>query len=275
MNENLKKLLRNYYIFIKDFFYKLFDDKIGYYASSLSWDTIFAIIPLMAIFVYIFTSMPIFDLLFKKFEIYLFSVIIPSNSKYIMDFLDKFLNNADQLGALGFVYVIFAVTLFFKTYDYIINDIFETNKRDFWSAFKLYLLFLIIIVVGIGVSIYASFFIEEKTQSNFLIDSIMPFTITWGIFFISYQLSPNTAVSLKASISSSFIASLIWFLSKKAFILYIYYNKTYTTIYGSISIVLFFFLWIYISWAIFLHGMRFCFLLDKDEEIERIDKSRS
>jgi membrane protein len=267
MNKNLKKLLRNYYIFIKDFFYKLFDDKIGYYASSLSWDTIFAIIPLMAIFVYIFTSMPIFDLLFKKFEIYLFSIVIPSNSKYILDSLEQFLNNADQLGILGFVYVIFAVTLFFKTYDYIVNDIFETDKRDLWSAVKIYLLFLFIIALTISISTYVSFFFKENIESNFLVDSLMPFAITWGIFFISYQLSPNTPVSLKASISSSFIASFVWFLSKKAFILYIYYNQTYTTIYGSISIVLFFFLWIYISWAIFLHGMRFCYLLDKDEEV--------
>lgn len=268
MNEDLKKLLKNYYIFIKDFFYKLFDNKIAYYASSLSWDTIFALIPLMAIFVYIFTSMPIFDLLFKKFEIYLFSIVVPSNSKYILDFLEQFLNNADQLGIIGFVYVIFAVTLFFKTYDYIVNDIFETKKRNFWSAIKIYFIFLLIISISVSISIYVSFFIEENIQSNFLVDSLMPFAITWGIFFISYQLSPNTKVALKASISSSFIASFVWFLSKKGFILYAYYNQAYTTIYGSISIILFFFLWIYISWAIFLHGMRFCYLLDKGEEIE-------
>ncbi|MDD5359008.1 MAG: YihY family inner membrane protein [Sulfurovaceae bacterium] len=268
MNENLKKLLKSYYIFVKDFFYKLFDDKIGYYASSLSWDTIFAIIPLMAIFVYIFTSLPSFDLLFKKFEIYLFSIIIPSNSKYISDFLEQFLNNADQLGILGFIYVIFAVTLFFKTYDYIVNDIFETGKRGIWSAVKIYLLFIVIISIVVGLSTYISFFIEEKMESNFFIGSSLPFIITWGIFFLSYQLSPNTKISLKASISSSFIASFIWFLSKKAFILYAYYNQTYTTIYGSISIVLFFFLWIYISWAIFLHGMRFCYLLNKGEDID-------
>lgn len=268
MNEDLKKLLRNYYIFIKDFFYKLFDDKIGYYASSLSWDTMFAIIPLMAIFVYIFTSMPIFDMLFKKFEIYLFSIIVPSNSKYILSFLEQFLNNADQLGIIGFIYIVFAVTLFFKTYDYIVNDIFETKKRKFWSAVKIYFIFFIIISIVVALSIYLSFFIEEKIESNFFIDSLMPFMIAWGIFFISYQLSPNAKITLKASISSSFIASFVWFLSKKAFILYIYYNQTYTTIYGSISIVLFFFLWIYVSWAIFLHGMRFCYLLDKGEEIE-------
>jgi len=55
-----------------------------------------------------------------------------------------------------------------------------------------------------------------------------------------------------------------------AFIFYVMHNKTYLSIYGSISTILFFFLWIYISWAIFLHGLRFCYLLDKDDLIEKI-----
>jgi membrane protein len=42
------------------------------------------------------------------------------------------------------------------------------------------------------------------------------------------------------------------------------------SIYGGFSILLFFFLWIYISWAIFLHGLKFCHLLEVDEEIEEI-----
>jgi membrane protein len=42
------------------------------------------------------------------------------------------------------------------------------------------------------------------------------------------------------------------------FIYYIFLNKSYTTLYGSFSIVLFLFLWTYVSWFIFLHGLRLC-----------------
>jgi len=48
------------------------------------------------------------------------------------------------------------------------------------------------------------------------------------------------------------------------------HNKTYTSVYGGISTVLFFFLWIYISWAIFLHGLRLCYLIDKNDDIDKI-----
>jgi membrane protein len=89
-------------------------------------------------------------------------------------------------------------------------------------------------------------------------------------FYITYQLSANLTISRRAATTSSFIASLIWYLSKSGFVFYVMHNKTYTSVYGSISTVLFFLLWIYISWAIFLHGLRFCYLLHKGIKIDKI-----
>jgi len=63
---------------------------------------------------------------------------------------------------------------------------------------------------------------------------------------------------------------LAWYMAKIGFIFYVMHNKTYLSIYGGLSILLFFFLWIYISWAIFLHGLKFCYILDRDDEIEEI-----
>jgi membrane protein len=126
-----------------------------------------------------------------------------------------------------------------------------------------------------GASFYLSSFIQsylDKSEITSMIHlySIIPYTIIWSAFYIAYQLSANTRIKKKAAVISSFIASLIWYLSKSGFVFYVIHNKTYTSVYGSISTVLFFLLWIYISWAIFLHGLRFCYLLDKDEEINNI-----
>jgi membrane protein len=98
----------------------------------------------------------------------------------------------------------------------------------------------------------------------------LPYFIIWMVFYILYQVSANTHITISSALISSFIASLVWYLSKSAFVYYVVYNKTYTNIYGSIATLLFFFLWIYISWAIFLHGLKFCDLLNKGEEIEHI-----
>jgi len=270
-----KVLLRSYYIFLRDFFKDLFDDKIGHYASSLSWSTLFSIIPLMAIMLWIFTTLPVFESVYSKIEKLIFSNLMPTDSKEVMAHINTFIENADKMGTVGIIYVLFAVFMFFKNYDYIVNDIFNTPGRTLWQAIRTYVFLLIAIPAMMGASFYLSSFIQGYLDKNSITGTIhlfyfLPYLIVWALFYITYQLSPNTQVSTQAAVVSSFIVSLIWYLSKSAFVFYVVHNKTYTSIYGGISTLLFFFLWIYISWAIFLHGLKFCELLDKDEEIEQI-----
>jgi len=276
-NTKLKILLRNYYIFLRDFLKDLFDDKIGHYASSLSWSTLFSIIPLMVIMLWVFTMLPVFDSVYGKIEKLIFSNLMPTDSKTVMSYVNTFIDNSDKLGYIGIGYVLFAVFMFFKNYDYIINDIFNTPGRRLYQAIKTYLLLIITIPAMLGTSFYLSSFIQGYLDQNSITSAIhlfyfLPFFVIWAMFYIAYQLSPNTKVSVQAATISSFIASLVWYLSKSGFIFYVIHNKTYTSIYGSIGTLLFFFLWIYISWAIFLHGLRFCYLLDKEKEIRKIEK---
>ena len=270
-----KTLLRNYYIFFRDFLKDLLDDRLGYYASSLSWNTIFSIIPLLVILLYVFTTLPLFQEMYDNVQKLIFSNLMPTQSKEIMDNINTFIANSDKLGMVGAFYVIFAAIMFFKNYDYIVNDIFELPSRGLMESIKTYLLLILLLPVMMGASFYLSTVIQgylDKSEITSMIHlySILPYTIVWSAFYIAYQLSANTPIRKRAAITSSFIASLIWYLSKSGFVFYVVHNKTYASVYGSISTVLFFLLWIYISWAIFLHGLRFCYLLDKDEEIEKI-----
>ncbi len=277
MNKNvqLHVVLKNYYLFIRDFFTDLFDDKLGHYASSLSWSTIFSIIPLLVIILSIFTKMPLFNTVYDKVQELIFSNLMPTDSKIIMEYINTFIANSDKLGYMGAFYVTFAAIMFFKNYDYIVNDIFDTPSRNIWEAIKTYLLLVITIPTMMASSFYLSSFIQgylDKTSITSIIHlySFLPYFIVWMMFYVAYQLSANIRIEVSAALISSFIASLIWYLSKSAFIFYVVHNKTYASVYGSISTILFFFLWIYISWAIFIHGLKFCDLLNKDEDIEKI-----
>ena len=275
IDAQFKKILKNYYIFLRDFLGDLFDDKIGHYASSLSWSTIFSIIPLLVIMLWVFTTLPLFDTVLDKIETLIFSNLLPTDSKEVMHYIDTFMENSNQLGYVGAFYVIFAAIMFFKNYDYIVNDIFSTPSRSVWEAVKTYLLLLLIIPAMMGASFYLSSFMQSYLDKNSITSSIhlfyfLPYFIVWMVFYVLYQMSANTPITISSAMISSFIASLIWYLSKSAFLFYVLHNKTYASVYGSISTLLFFFLWIYISWAIFLHGLKFCDLLNKDEEIYHI-----
>jgi membrane protein len=272
---HLNTLVKNYYLFIRDFFADLFDDKLGHYASSLSWSTLFALIPLLAIFMAIFTQLPLFDTIYHEIEELFSTNLMPIDSEVVMEYINTFIANSDKLGFVGALYILIATVMFFKNYDYIVNDIFHLPSRTIIHALKTYLFLLITLPLLMTSSFLLSSYLQGYLDQSSITDSIhlysiVPYLMIWMVFYVAYQLSPNTSIKLSASLISSFITSLVWYLSKMGFILYVLHNKTYTSIYGSISTLLFFFLWIYISWAIFIHGLKFCALLNQEEEIEHI-----
>lgn len=274
-NTPFKVILKNYYLFIRDFFKDLFDDKLGHYASSLSWSTLFSIIPLLVIMLSVFTSLPTFSTVYTEIEKLIFSNLMPTDSQVVMEYINTFVASADKLGVIGIIYVLFAAFMFFKNYDYIVNDIFNTPSRTLWEATKTYFLLIFIIPVMMGSSFYLSSFTQaylDKTSITSMVHlyAFLPYFIVWMVFYVAYQFSANIHIKINAALTSSFIASLIWYLSKSAFVFYVLHNKTYESIYGSISTLLFFFLWIYISWAVFLHGLKFCDLLNRDVKIDHI-----
>jgi len=271
------KTLRSQTPLIKTFFNSLLDDRIGYYASSLSWSTLFSIIPILAILLAVFTSLPVFQNVYSDIHTLIFENLMPTNSKEIMDYIDGFIANSGKLGLVGITYVLIAAVMFFKNYDFVVNDIFETPKRTLFEALKNYTILIIIVPFLLG----ASFFLSSKIQyylnqsditSVIHLYYFLPYLMIWGTFYIAYQLSAHTTISKRAAFNSSFIASLIWNIAKAGFVFYVMHNHTYASVYGSISTLLFFFLWIYISWMIFLYGLRFCYLLDK--KVDKVERSK-
>ena len=271
-----RKLIKEYYIFIRDFLAALFADKLSYYSASLSYYTLFSIIPLLVIILSIFTNLPLFEDVYSSIQSLLFENLMPTHSKEVLTYINSFVENSGKLGMVGVIYVLFASMMFFKNYDYIVNDIFESKRRSFWSSVTVYWTLVTLTPIMMVLSFYASSQVQVLLDKHTLTDGIhvlqiLPFFIIWSMFFLTYKISANTHVSLKAAAISSFIASLVWYLAKSGFIFYVMHNKTYMSIYGGLSILLFFILWIYISWAIFLHGLKFCHLLDDDDDIESIN----
>ena len=227
------------------------------------------------ILLWVFTSLPLFTSVYHEVEQFVFKNLMPTHSKEVMAYINTFMENSHKLGWVGLGYVTFAAVMFFKNYDYIVNDIFDTPNRTIWEAFRTYSLLMLSLPLMMGISFYLSAilqsYLSHSSMSGLLqLFYFLPFVMVWMVFYILYRYSANTPVTLQAASLSSFITALVWYLSKSAFIFYVIHNKTYSSIYGSIATLLFFFLWIYISWVIFLHGLKFCDLLNREEEIDHI-----
>lgn len=250
---------------------ELFSSELTYYASSLSFYTIFTIIPLLMIILTLMTNMPWFDEYYTNFMTFIVENMIPSNSQIITNYINSFLSNSVEIGIIGFISIVLTSMLFFQNYEYIVSKIFHTKERTLWQAITTYWTLLTLTPIGLIGFFYLSAKIQLFLNSyeslsgwiNFM--AIFPFLILWTLFFLIFKISANTKVHTLSATITSFVTSLVFVLAKEGFIYYVFYNNTYETIYGSFSALLFFFLWIYVSWIIFTYGLKICYLINRYE----------
>ena len=251
------------------FFLKTFIDKeLTLFAASLSFYTIFTIIPLLLIMLTLLTSLPSFSEHYETIKGFIFSNLMPVNSEAVMGHIDSFLANSAKMGMIGLVMILVASLLFFKNFEYIANKIFHAKARTLWESITTYWTMLTLTPIALGASFYITAQLAIMIQSNTITSGInilplVPYTIIWALFFLIFQIGPNAKVNPKASLISSFLVSIVFSVSKNAFIEYVFYNKSYTTMYGSFAIMMFLFLWIYVSWIIFIYGLKVCYLIDR------------
>jgi len=238
--------------------FDFFNDDTPYYAASLSFFTIFSILPLLALLIVIISNTPTISQYLDKIMLYILDFINPTHSTTLSIQIEKFLENTGKLGYIGIVYLIFVFTMFFKDYEYIVNKIHGVNSRAIYKSFFLYLSFLIAIPVLFFIFILLSTFSDLPLLIN-----IFTSLFIWLVFIILFMVSANKKISLKAASISSFITLGTLSVTKTLFGYYVSANTTYATIYGSFSVALFFFLWIYISWNIYLYGTKLCSILNK------------
>ncbi|HIO70651.1 MAG TPA: YihY family inner membrane protein [Campylobacterales bacterium] len=256
--------MRKFFLIVRE----LYDIELVYYASSLSFYTIFSLVPIMILIVSLFTKLPAFDQFYIDMQNFMYGHILPTHHEIIKKYIDSFIANSNKTEIVGIVYVVVTSVMFFQNYEYIVNRIFKSQQRSFWDSLTLYWTMITLLPIVLISSIYLSIkFFHILENSGYVSFSIFgkyipyQFLLIWLLFFISYRISINVEIKNWKVVTASFFASLSWEIAKSGFVYYVIHNTTYLSIYGSFSILMFFFLWIYLSWIIFLFGLKLGYLL--------------
>ncbi len=240
-------------------FNKEFIKPVFFEAASLSFYTIFTIIPVLMIVFSIFTNSPFFQKYYLIFQNFLYNSLLPGKTGSITTYIETLLKNSSKLGLLGLIYGFIASILFFINFEYLMNKIFRVDKgRDLWSKISTFWTLIGLVPLCLVVSFYLTF----KLKAFLNLTEFLPYLIIWFVFILVYAVTPNRKINRKAVIVTSFFASCIWCAMRIIFTRYIIYNKIYFTIYGSLSIILLLLIWIYISWIIVISGAYFCRYLE-------------
>jgi len=244
------------------------DKELTLFAASLSFYTIFSFIPLLLITMTVLTSLESFTDVYAQVQEFIFSNLLPVNSAVIMKYLNSFLQNSVEISKVSLIVLFISSLLFFKNYEFIANRAFHAPQRSFIKSIGIYFLIFTITPTSLGVAFYitskiATLMASNSVTAGFNILPLIPYLIIWVLFFVLFKLSANIKVHFKAAFISSLVISVVFSIAKNSFIYYVFLNESYTTIYGSFSILLFLFLWIYASWVIFIYGMKLCYLINR------------
>lgn len=241
------------------------DKELLIYSAALSFYTILSLIPILFVCFSIFTQIPSFKDYYERIKMLVFNFLIPAQQDLVSKYLDTFLQNSVNLGIVGLVAMAFTTLAFFSSYDFVVNRITKNEPKTLWQSISSHWTLVTLTPLGLGLSFYISSYIQ-KTLDDFELSfnffEILPFVIIWGLFFVSFSSSAARA-NLKNLSTTSFVAAGVWYISKNLFVYYVVYNKTYASVYGSFSTILFFFVWLYISWVIYLYGLKFTHILSE------------
>ena len=256
--------------FFFPFFWKnIINDKIFLVASSLAFQTLLSIVPILAVILSILNVFVVFAPFKRSVEDFLVQNFMPGAGSVLNHYLTDFIGKTTSVPLVGGVFLFIIALSLISTVDNTLNEIWEVHApRKGLQGFTLYWSVLTLGPVFIGSSLAASSYVwytvftegpllEVKT----MLLSFLPFINSILALFLLYMLVPNRRVRFMHALSGALLAAVLFEFSKRWFAFYISHLSTFEHIYGALSVIPMLFFWIYIGWIVVLTGAEFVFCL--------------
>ncbi|KAA6341884.1 hypothetical protein EZS27_010330 [termite gut metagenome] len=246
---------------------RFISDRLVNRASALTYNTLLAIVPILAV-------------IFAIARGFGFSTIIESQFRYglggkssttetLLQFVDSYLSETKSGGifiGIGLILLLWTVINLINSIENTFNYIWDIKTsrsvyRKITDYFSMLLLLPILIVVSGGLSIFMTTVIKETEEFiiltplfRFLV-KLIPFVLTWLMFTGLYIFMPNTKVKFKHALLAGILSGTLY-----QFFQYLYINgqisvSKYNAIYGSFAAIPLLLLWLHVSWSICLFGV--------------------
>ena len=240
-------------------------------AAALSYTSLLALVPLMAVMLAVVAAFPVFDQASEILQNFLFENFVPAAGEMLHEHLNRFSANASRLSGPGIVSLVVVALLLMSSIDRTFNKIWHARqKRTTVMKFLTYWATLSLGPMLIGTSILVSSYLLSlplfsATSSALGLDKallrVSPFLASLLAFTLLYQVVPNRRVRFAHAFTGGLVAAMLFELSKRAFGLYIANFPTYQAIYGALATVPIFLVWLYLSWLVTLLGAETAYCL--------------
>jgi membrane protein len=233
-------------------------------AAFLSYTSLLAIVPLTAITFSMLAAFSVFDNVKEQFQDAIFANLLPESEHAMRQYFDGFVKNTASLSAGGIVALAATAVLLLGTIEADINTIFRVQRARNIAA-KLLVFWAMItlgpILLGASFSLSIYFFAATKLMGVDVLagplgtlTGFAPTLIIVVLFTLFYFAIPNRPVRLSTALVGGVAAGLLFSLFRKGFGWYVASFPTYQNVYGALSVIPIFLIWMYLCWTVVIMG---------------------
>lgn len=242
-----------------------FDRDLQTRAASLTFNTLLALVPALALIFAIGRGFGLQDLLRDQLFNY-----FPAQKEAIaasISFVDSYLNESAQgvFVGVGIIVLLYTLISLLDSIEESFNYIWGITKdRSLYQKFTDYiaicLLIPILMILSAGVSIFISTVFQTDVHIPFLTPlvnaslDLFPLVLVWLAFSLSFLLIPNTKVSFKYAAIAGAVSAVAFQILELLFLNGQIYVTKYNAIYGSFAFLPLLLIWLQFSWLILLAG---------------------
>jgi membrane protein len=240
------------------------DARLGVSASSLTFTTVLAMVPLFAVGLAVFSAFPVFGKFQDTIQRWLIDSLVPESiGRQVLSYLTQFSLKASRLGTAGLLAVLLSAVFLMVTIERTLGQIWRLQRQRplpqrvllYWSAITLGPLLL-------GSSLAATSFVVTASRD---VVNVLPGSTRWlldGFEFLMltacvsglYFYVPYTRVRWRHAITAGFLVAGSLEVAKKLMAFYLLEVPTYSLVYGAFAAVPILLVWIYVTWLLVLLG---------------------
>lgn len=237
--------------------------RLGMSASSLTFTTVLALVPLFTMGLAIFTAFPVFAKVQDQLQQWLVQSLVPESiARQVLGSLTQFSRKASRLGAVGFVAVLLTSLALMVTIERTLGQIWRvSDQRALPQKVLLYWAALTLGPLMLGASLAITSYLVSASEGVGVLPNDLRLVLDAVEFALLavcasgvYFYVPNTRVHWHHALAGGLVAAVGIELGKKLLTLYLAQMPTYSAIYGAFAAVPILLVWIYMAWIIVLVG---------------------
>ena len=244
-----------------------FKDGAIHHASALAFDTVLALVPMLAIFFATLKGLGAYqDFVHETMRPWVLSTFGAAEGSqvglreaflHLLSFGEK--TELAPLGLLGLVFVLYLVLLLLNTVENVLNQIWGVQrprsigrKIADYAAILFVAPFGLFLVTALG-QWEASIEWLGPTVHRILLE-VFSIVVAGTVFTFLYTVVPHTRVKLRSAVLGGLIAAIGWYAVLKGYAITQIGVSRYNALYSSFAAIPLFLVWVFVSWLVVLFG---------------------